>query len=252
MKKIKLRKFTKGIRKEIPVYVDSQKVEFQEGLAVVKGLCLTDGKRGDYYGTLYGVINEDFEEAFDDTMLGRNLMFMAYNRKIERFGDKDFVVKVHCTDEVYKEWMEYRHIRVQEGKAVLINNIGSYQKTQDSKVLLVNKSYLYDIEKGKVITPAFTRMEEDKENPGLFKVLMAITGDIQVLNKQIKPVDYVYFKCDKERIVSPVFSVIRGKVDLPEESLKLKDWQKLEEAIKVTGQDIEDELEGKARTLEIK
>ena len=250
MKIVKLNEQKRKNGSFIPIEVEEEKLEFRNNIAVAKGRYTKEFRR--VYGDIpiWGVINEDFEEVFSNA----NLMFYEFNQNITRFGDNDFIVKVNCAG-FDQEWVEYRHVRVLENNTFLVNKwTKGFTKTDYPNIILIDKSYLYDVQKGEVITPAFLRITKDTENPGIFKVLDAVSSRVVVDKRLVKPSDYVYFKANDKKIVSKVISLLDNKeLDLPENiSYLLKDFEDIRKIQQDKLQNKGEDFNFLVRKLEIK
>ena len=159
MKVIKLYEGYKQYRGNIlHAYVDEDYVEFENGLAVVKALfeAVKEGTNQIYRYKCYGVINEDFEEAFiGGTPSDKNLSFILFNDEILRCGPNDFLVRVRCGGE-HSSYIENRHIRMIDGfLEVVDNNIPFYEKTYNREVIIVDNQ-LYNVVNQKFISRKYS------------------------------------------------------------------------------------------------
>lgn len=213
MKEIVLNDVTYLRGKIASALIDEENVEFQNGLAVVKANIVTSyGCRISKPYDCYGVINEDYHEAYDDKgkvsgTQERNLMFLSYNRNIDRISTDDFIVEVSCGDE-QMSYAEHRHIRIIDGVPTLIQKIGPYQKTSNPDLLITgwkDKS-LYDVSKGCYLTPKVLEISESSTKPETFNVVARTSSQE---SEKYPLCDYLFFQVDKTgTITSKVLSVL--------------------------------------------
>ena len=195
--------------------VNEKKVQFINGIAAVHATV-----RSEYDTDTYsGIINEEYQEVFDDDeQYGdacRYLMFLGYNTKILRSGENDFIVTVRVGDEYHSYYLN-RHVRIEDGKAVLVNeDIGKYYKTNLENILIIGGRYdvhdkkLYNITKGKHICGGYDEISVIEGRPDYFAVKKSITSLTKDSPKDedLYLTDELYFQIDQNgHIVSKVFS----------------------------------------------
>lgn len=110
------------------IEIDERDVSFINGLAVVKGkVVLKDFFGKEFFYESYGVINENYEEAFEsveDNDAAYYLMFRNGNKKITRIGENDFIVLNQFYSVLsgnYKRIFEEKQIRLINNVPVLLN-----------------------------------------------------------------------------------------------------------------------------------
>lgn len=192
----------------VSAQIDESQVEFHNGLAVIKATLTYSSPicRAKSYDC-YGVIDENFHEAFDDKLpYARNLMFLPYNAALTRIGDSDFIASVNCGDE-NMSFVQNRHIRLVDGCPMMVNeNIGVYQKTTNEDILIVGwkNKRLYSVSSGEFITPLFHDITQSSNSDNVFDVVVCNSS---LENPKYPLSDYYFFKIDKDGIIiSPILS----------------------------------------------
>ncbi len=225
MREIKLNDVEYLRGKIISASVDEEQLEFKNGVALAKAniVAMQYGQKKAY--ECYGLIDEEFHEVYgdvkqEDFKAQRNLMFLRYNLSIERFLDNDYIVKVSCGADDDRLWIEYRHIRVENGVPKIINKISEPIKTKVDRLVICSYSgglCLYDVSMGAVITPYLSSIKENEG--GLFDVSIRIK--LGSRKDKYDLTDYLFFRIDSNgKIVSSVLSSLEnGYLDVsPEES----------------------------------
>ncbi len=198
--------------------VDEEQVNFINGIAAVNAI-VSNRKDGKSKGIYSGIINEEYQEVFDDDEqygdANRNLMFVGYNTNILRCWEKDFIVTVRQGDE-YHTCYANKHIRIEDMKATLINeNIGDYSKTNDENILIIGGDFnwhdkkLYNISKGESIGGGYDEISVIDGKPDCFAVKKRVTSLTEESRNDEKLflTDDLYFQIDQNgHIISGVYS----------------------------------------------
>ncbi len=200
--------------------IDDENVEFINGVAVVEANIVTKddkGKTTNY--NCFGLIDHLFCEAFGSSSRedasSRNLMFLRSNQKIYRVGNDDFLVTFYDRDEdENKINVKYRHVRIVNGNTILVNEEMKYPVKTSCDNLFIFKgmieSCLYNVSRGEYVSSTFFRLNESKNEPGVFNVIERISlskGGLRMGMVGFDLVDYLTFKIDSEgNLVSGVLS----------------------------------------------
>lgn len=199
--------------------VDEEQVHFINGIAAVNATVV--GQNGRENETISGIINEAYQEVFDDksqcawSYAGRYLMFIPYNKNILRCGENDFIVTVRQGDE--NHWYyAYKHIRIKDMKATLVNeDIGECFKTNDENILIIggvsnwHNKKLYNIAKGEHIDGHYDEISIIDGYPNRFAVKKYINSLTEDSSKgeDLYLTDDLYFQIDQNgHIISKIFS----------------------------------------------
>lgn len=204
--------------------VDEEQVHFINGIAAVNAT--VHGFRTKTGSEIYsGIINEEYQEVFDDEVqygdIGaiRHLMFLGYNTNILRCGENDFVVTVRQGDEYHCRYA-YKHIRIMDMKATLINeDIGEYIKTNDGNILITGGLFnqhgkkLYNVIQGKHIGSGYSKIDSiDGSNQ--FYVVKRVSSRTKENSKGEEDLcltDDLHFQIDSNgHIISRVLSSRKG------------------------------------------
>ncbi len=228
MREIKLNdvEYLRGIVKRATV--DESSLKFINGVALVEATVVSERFGGDNTFNCFGLIDENFQEVYNDkspSVGGRNLMFLPYNIKAERFSDNDFVVEVPCSDGENASWVEHRHIRVVDGLPTVINKIGGWPVRTRKEGLVIAETFrnlvdgwiLYDINEGKFVTPQLVSIRETEENGGLFDVTLKVA--LEKSKSRYELIDYLFFRIDSSgKIISSILSTLEnGYLDIASE-----------------------------------
>ncbi len=221
MKKVNLSRYENNFRRHVVgSVVDEKDVEFINGIALVPATisevdCFD--KKKTY--TAYGLIDENFNEAYDGTapnIAKRSLMFFKCNQSAIRCGENDFVVKVvgyHETEIV----SEYRHIRLVDGVPKLIGYLhGESKKTEDERFITVGQEgcvSLYDVTNAKFLTPELYSIKLSPVNKNVFDVVARIAIGGRDEPNGLECVEYLYFSINfkGERVTEVRSSFVGGE-----------------------------------------
>lgn len=216
MREIKLNnnRYLRGIINR--AIVDESRLEFINGVALAEATIVKVGYGKENAYHCFGLIDENFQEVYSDDLRSdgeRNLMFLKYNRKAERFSDNDYVVEVPCPDGENASWIEHRHVRVVDGTPTLINNIGGWPVRARKEGLVIAKTFygwvLYDINNGVFITPYLVSIREAEDIDGLFDVTLKVALEDAINIYDL--VDYLFLRIDSTgKIVSGVLSSLEN------------------------------------------
>lgn len=237
----------------LTINVDEEQVCFINGIAAINAI--VTGKNGKADGIISGIINESYQEIFDDENqygdcdIRRNLMFLGYNKNILRCGENDFIVTVRQGNEYH--WHDAnKHIRIKDMKAILINkDIGEYSRTNDENILIIGGMFnrhnkkLYNITSGEYTNGSYDEISIIDGYSNRFVVkkhINSLTEDSS-RDEDLYLTDDLYFQIDENgHIISKIFSQRKlgfldygntdidnypsyCKQELVEESKKLKD-----------------------------
>ncbi len=216
MREIKLNDVEYLRGKIISASVDEEQLEFKNGVALAKASITSRYYGGTKEYECYGLIDEEFNEVYDDDekksgndfRATRNLMFIGYNIDAYRFQENDFIIGVSCQDDALT-WKEYRHVRIVDGAPTRINIL--YNKPVATSVLgvVISGGTLYDINNGKVVASKLTSISEAENQPGVFDVTARIV--LEQYKGRYELVDYLFFKIDSTgKIVSRVLSSLEN------------------------------------------
>jgi len=223
MKEIKLNNVDYLRSGSCKTFVDENEVQFIDGIALVKakssGKNWRSGEPFSYES--FGLINEDFEEVYDDSLDGRTsryLMFLGHNNCALRFGKFDYLVSVATADDG-RSWHEHYHIRIIDGVPTVIKNLDKIVPTEDSKIITDGHA-LYDVENAIFLTRRYSSIEQqqlDESGIPTYLVSDVVTSyEYQnddpkkikyPINKDTGIVDKLSFVIDgTDRIISPIYS----------------------------------------------
>lgn len=225
MKEIKLNSVDYLRSGSCKTFVDENEAQFIDGLALVKakssGRHWRSGEPFSYES--FGLINENFEEVYDDSLDGRTsryLMFLGYNVNTLRIGKSDFLTSVATADDGMS-WTEHYHIRIIDGVPTVLNNLCEIITTSDPKVITDGHA-LYDVESATFLTQRYSSIQQqplDESGIPTYLVRDRVTSYeyreddpkriMYPINKETGIVDELSFVIDRtDRIVSPVYSDI--------------------------------------------
>lgn len=186
----------------ISAVTDEDKAVFKNGVALVEAEVIVnnyDATPGKKTIKRFVLVNENFEEVYgkngSESFLERNLMLNGFNLSADRLSDNDYIVLVDCSDGD-RYWKENRHIRIIDGTPVLINKLGTWERTSDDNILIVGciTKRLYNISTGKFITPELKEIKES-EIQGIFDVIASVSSDTK---DPYKISENVFFKINSE------------------------------------------------------
>ena len=196
---------------DLVMTVDEEKVHFINGIAAVNATVNNEK-------TYSGIINEEYQEVFDNEYrygeARRYLMFLDYNTNIFRCGENDFIVTVRTGDK-YHFSDSYKHIRIKDMEATLINNgIGEYFKTNLENILIIgghrnwHDKGLYNVTKGEHICKGYDEISIIEGYPDRFFVKKRVTSLTEKsTDEDLYLTDDLYFQIDQNgHIISKIFS----------------------------------------------
>ena len=160
----------------VSIRVNKENLCFREGMAVAKAIVTYKGMDSKFYTyECMGVINENFEECFDDQHFeGEDLMFLPCNKEIMRCGDHDFIVRVEKENAI-QNGVEYHHIRIYSKVPMLVNRdlvkqpFGTILPTDKEEIIVAGNQF-YSVSTCSYLTRPLTSIEKAEGYPRVFLI----------------------------------------------------------------------------------
>lgn len=224
MKEIKLNDVDYLRSSSCKTWVDENEVEFVDGIALVKVKLSGRQWNGEPFShECFGLINEDFEELYDDSLdkkASRYLMFFGYNVNTLRIGKTDFLTSVKTADDG-RSWTEHYHIRIIDGVPTVLNNLCKITTTNDPEIITDGHA-LYDVKTATFLTRRYSYIQQrpfDESGIPTYLVSDVVTSydyrdddpkrTFYPINKETGIVDSLSFVIDGEdRIISQIYSKV--------------------------------------------
>lgn len=221
-----------GIQK---IEVDETNINFINGLAVVKATvyCFEmEYNFGSYIPKTYtftceGIINENFEEAFQakyETDINKYFIFRKENQKIMRFGPNDFVVETEQINQ-HKVEKSFAHIRLINKEPTIINeNLKDFSLTSNENLAILDNQFYY-VAVAQYKGPKFKSLKECKDIPGEY----IVEDEIIIPKDPNDPhdytiIDHLTFRMNKEfQITSYIYSSLEPELPLDIQSQTYKE-----------------------------
>lgn len=216
-------------------FVDESDVKFENGTALVKAKVLSEYGEGksafkqkrfsdeffkDNEKECYGVINENFEEAYSGRYEGEQyLMFFESNKETIKVDNENYLV---VCDPKYNDDFSTRQIRNKENKWEVHDIFFSARPTKKNNLFVVVRRnskvyFLYDALKSEPLTRRYAMLRELESDGNTLEFMVCDNVYSKVGLPGAAVSDTLTFKIDEEdSIISPIYSSLLNEYYIDE------------------------------------